>query len=77
MKIDTSEQIAIHPNIREQLGLFPGTDIQLEVIGNTLQIRKPTPNRVTQIIAAMHGKATNKLSTDEIMQLSRDPYERY
>jgi AbrB family looped-hinge helix DNA binding protein len=73
MKIDSNGQIAIPPNIREQLGLFPGTEIHLEVIGNTLQIRKPIPNRGTQIIAAMRGKATSKLSTDEIMQLTRDP----
>lgn len=73
MKIDTNGQIAIPPNIREQLGFFPGTGIHLEVIGDTLQIRKPIPNRGTQIIAAMRGKATSKLSTDEIMQLTRDP----
>jgi AbrB family looped-hinge helix DNA binding protein len=73
MKIDTNGQIAIPPNIREQLGLFPGTDIHLEVIGDTLQIRKPTPDLGAQIIAAMRGKAISKLSTDEIMQLTRDP----
>jgi AbrB family looped-hinge helix DNA binding protein len=72
MKIDTNGQIAIPPNIREQLRLFPGTDVQLEVIGDILQIRKPTPDRGTQIISAMRGKATSKLSTDEIMQLTRD-----
>ncbi|WP_404787434.1 AbrB/MazE/SpoVT family DNA-binding domain-containing protein [Altericista sp. CCNU0014] len=72
MKIDTNGQIAIPPDIREQLGLFPGTDIQLEVVGDTLQIRKPISDRGTQIIATMRGKATGNLSTDEIMQLTRD-----
>jgi hypothetical protein len=51
----------------EHLGLSSGTEIHLEVIGDTLKIRKPTPNRGTQIIADMRGKATSKLSTDEIM----------
>jgi AbrB family looped-hinge helix DNA binding protein len=72
VKIDTNGHIVIPPNIREQFGLFPGTDIQLEVIGDTLQIRKLTLDRGTQIIAAMRGKATSKLNTDEIMQLTRD-----
>jgi antitoxin PrlF len=72
MKIDTNGQIAIPPDIREQLGLFPGTDIELEVIGDILQIRKPTSDRGAQIISAMRGKATSKISTDEIMQLTRD-----
>ena len=73
MKINTEGQITIPPDIQEQLGLFPRTEIQLEVIGDTLQIRKPTLNRGTQMIAAMRGKATRDLSTDEIMQLTRDP----
>jgi bifunctional DNA-binding transcriptional regulator/antitoxin component of YhaV-PrlF toxin-antitoxin module len=72
MKIDINGQITILPNIREQLGLFPVTEIHLEVIGDTLRIRKPIPDRGTQIIAAMRGKATCKLSTDKIMQLNRD-----
>jgi antitoxin component of MazEF toxin-antitoxin module len=74
MKINTEGQITIPPDIQQQLGLFPSTEIQLEVTGNTLQIRKPTPiNRGTHIIAAMRGKATRNLSTDEIIQLTRDP----
>lgn len=73
MKINTEGQITIPPDIQEQLGLFPSTEIQLEVIGDTLQIRKPTPNQGTRMIAAMRGKATRNLSTDEIMQLTRDP----
>jgi antitoxin PrlF len=72
MKINTEGQITIPPDIQEQLGLFPSTEIQLEVIGDTLQIRKPTPSRGTNMIAAMRGKATRNLSTDEIMQLTRD-----
>jgi bifunctional DNA-binding transcriptional regulator/antitoxin component of YhaV-PrlF toxin-antitoxin module len=72
MKINTEGQITIPPDIQEQLGLFPSTEIQLEVIGDILQIRKPAPNRGTHIIAAMRGKATRNLSTDEIMQLTRD-----
>lgn len=72
MKINTEGQITIPPDIQEQLGLFPSTEIQLEVIGDTLQIRKPTQNRGANIIAAMRGKATRNLRTDEIMQLTRD-----
>ncbi|MCG9892789.1 MAG: AbrB/MazE/SpoVT family DNA-binding domain-containing protein [Thermosynechococcaceae cyanobacterium MS004] len=73
MKINAEGQITIPPDIQKQLGLFPSTEIQLEVIGDTLQIRKPTPTRCANIIAVMRGKATRNLSTDEIMQLTRDP----
>jgi antitoxin PrlF len=72
MKINTEGQITIPPDIQKQLGLFPSTEIQLEVIGDTLQIRKPTPNRGANIIANLRGKATRNFSTDEIMQITRD-----
>jgi AbrB family looped-hinge helix DNA binding protein len=74
MKINPNGQITIPPDIQEQLGLLPGTEIQLEVIGDALQIRKPrTLHRGTQLIAAIRGKATSHLTTNEIMQVTRDP----
>lgn len=73
MKINPNGQITIPPNIQEQLGLLPGTEIQLEVIGDTLQIRKPrTLSQGTQLIAAIRGKATSRLTTNDIMQVTRD-----
>jgi len=53
--------------------LLPGTEIQLEVIGDILQIRKPrTLSRGKQLIAAIRGKATSRLTTNDIMQATRD-----
>ncbi|NMF67465.1 AbrB/MazE/SpoVT family DNA-binding domain-containing protein [Brasilonema octagenarum] len=74
--INTDGHIAIPPNIQEQLGLLPGTAIQLEVIGDTLHLRKqPTSSQGAQLIAAIRGKATRELRTDEIMQLTRETYD--
>ncbi len=71
--INTDGQIAIPSDIQEQLGLLPGTAIQIEVIGDTLHLRKqPDLSRGAQLIAIMRGKATREQSTDEIMQLTRD-----
>jgi len=62
MKISPNGQITIPPDIQEKLGLLPGTEIQLEVIGDILQIRKPrTLSRGKQLIAAIRGKATSRL----------------
>ncbi|MGB3534458.1 MAG: AbrB/MazE/SpoVT family DNA-binding domain-containing protein [Microcoleaceae cyanobacterium] len=73
MKIDTDGKITIPPEIQEKLGLLPGTEIQLEVKGNTLQICKPKNiDRGRQWVNAMRGKATSGLTTDNIMQLSRE-----
>ena len=75
MKISPNGQITIPPDLQKQLGLLPGTEIQLEVIGDALQIRKPrTPCRGKQLIAAIRGKATSRLTTNDIMQVTRgDP----
>ncbi|NEP83657.1 MAG: AbrB/MazE/SpoVT family DNA-binding domain-containing protein [Okeania sp. SIO3B3] len=77
MKIDTEGKITIPPEIQNLLEFRPGTEVELEVIGNTLQIRKlQNSNRGKEIIAAIRGKATNRLTTNEIMQLTRqDIYE--
>ncbi len=73
MRINTDGKITIPPDIQQKLGLLPGTEIQLEVIDDTLHIRKQaSPNQGAQLIAAMRGKATSGLSTDEIMRLTRE-----
>jgi len=72
MEITPDGTIPIPPAIQEQLGLFPGTEIEFLVVGNTLQLqKKPGPSRGQALIARMRGKATAKLSTDDIMQLTR------
>ncbi|GBF80096.1 hypothetical protein [Aphanothece sacrum] len=69
----TSGQIPIPPEIKEKLGLYPSMEMYLEIIGNLIQLRKEsTPSRGTQLIAAMRGKTTSNLSTDTIMQMTRD-----
>ena len=71
-KINSEGQIVIPPAIQQQLGMLPGTAVQLEVVEGVLQLRKkPTPGRGAQLVAALRGKATRALRTDEIMQLTR------
>ncbi|GAA6616022.1 AbrB/MazE/SpoVT family DNA-binding domain-containing protein [Scytonema sp. NUACC26] len=72
MQINAEGQITIPPDIREQLGLLPGTEIQFEVMGDTLELRKKPPSeRGISLIQMMRGKATSGLGTDEILQLTR------
>lgn len=73
MQVNTQGQITIPPDIRDQLGLLPGTEVQLEVVGDALQLRKKSvPGRGRLLVESIRGKATTQLSTDEIMQLTRD-----
>lgn len=70
-QISGEGQITIPAHIREQLGLLPGTTIELEVVGDTLQLRKVANDRGNLLIQYMRGTATSGLTTAEIMQITR------
>ncbi|MDX2242685.1 MAG: AbrB/MazE/SpoVT family DNA-binding domain-containing protein [Leptolyngbyaceae cyanobacterium bins.302] len=71
MEITQDGKIAIPADIQEQLGLLPGTEVELKVVGSILQLQKKQLGRGQALIDQMCGKATINLSTDEIMKLTR------
>lgn len=71
-QINPQGQITIPPELQQQLGLLPGTEIQLEVVGEALQVlKKPALSRGARLVLSMRGQATNRISTDDIMKLTR------
>ncbi len=71
MQVDERGQITIPPEVRDRLGLATGTEVELEVIGEIIQLRKKSkPSRGKQLIEDLRGKAPFRKSTDEIMQLT-------
>jgi AbrB family looped-hinge helix DNA binding protein len=73
MRITSKGQVTIPVEIREKLGLLPETDVEFEVEGNTVCLKKAsTPSRRGRdLISRMRGQSTSRLSTDEIMKLTR------
>ncbi len=73
MQVTTKGQVTVPVEIREQLGIHPGTDVEFEVVGDTVVLRKAEggQRRGRSIIARMRGKATVKMTTDEIMAVTR------
>lgn len=72
MQVDAQGQITIPLEVRDRLGLATGTEIELEVVGEIIQLRKKTkPSRGKQLIENLRGKAPFQATTDEIMQLTR------
>jgi len=73
MMISTEGQITIPTEIQEQLGLLPGTEVQLEVVGDFLQLRRQMfSGRGKKLVSSIRGKATNSFSTDEILSMTRE-----
>ena len=73
MRVSTKGQVTIPLDIRDQLGLFPHTEIFMIARGNRVIIEKKsnTSARGKYILNRMTGKASVKMSTDEIMKITR------
>jgi AbrB family looped-hinge helix DNA binding protein len=74
--INQKGQIEIPSEIISQLGLQPGTEVELQVVDNKLEIHKQQDfslkNVGEQLIDTMKGKATSNLTTDEIIEITRN-----
>ena len=75
MRITSKGQVTIPVEIRERAGLLPGTEVDFEFDGEAVRIvRAKSPRRETrgqEIVRRLWGSATVKMSTDEIMALTR------
>ena len=75
MRITSKGQVTIPIEIREKAGLLPGTEVDFELDGEGVRIvRAMAPRRKTrgqEIVRRLRGSATVKMSTDEIMALTR------
>ena len=73
MMVTEKGQVTIPKELREQLGIFPGTSVDFILVDDHLEIRKATgaPGRGRRIVERMWGHAGPGMSTDEIMALTR------
>jgi AbrB family looped-hinge helix DNA binding protein len=72
MKITTKGQVTIPLEIRRKLGLLPHSEVDFEVVGNAVRLRKATPlRRGGRVVARLRGRGDVKMTTDEILALTR------
>lgn len=73
MRVTTKGQVTIPISIREKLGITPETEVDFLQEGNRVFLvkRKGAP-RATRKFKKLRGIATVKMTTDEIMALTRD-----
>ena len=73
MKITTKGQVTIPQDIRDALGLLPHTEVEFEIVDDWVRLKKAGGRRRGDaIVAHMRGRATTRMSTDEILALTRD-----
>ena len=76
MTLTSKGQVTIPLEIRERLGLLPGTRVEFDVVGSSDRIRKADEQgRGAALVERMRAAAKRagrpRLSTDEIMALTR------
>jgi len=75
MKLTTKGQVTIPLSIREQLGLLPWTEVEFDVVNDSVRIRKKTTvgGRGQRVVEAMRRapKPKRGMSTDQLMAFTR------
>jgi AbrB family looped-hinge helix DNA binding protein len=73
MKVTSKGQVTIPIEIRSLLGILPNSEVEFIEEGGKVELRKKAGSgkRGQQLVAAIRGKSSLKLSTDQIMALTR------
>jgi AbrB family looped-hinge helix DNA binding protein len=73
VRLTSKGQLTIPIDIREQLGLLPGTPVDFAVEGDAVKITRAADRegRGERMVRALRGGGDVDLSTDEIMALTR------
>lgn len=78
MRITSKGQVTIPIEIREKMGLLPETEVEFRVVGGTVRLLKVAAKRSKRattrgqdVVARLKGSAQTKLSTDQILAMTR------
>jgi AbrB family looped-hinge helix DNA binding protein len=73
MRITSKGQVTIPLRIRRELGLHPNTEVRFEIAGGAARIKKVrgSGGRGERLVQHLKGRGTVRMSTDEILALTR------
>ncbi len=73
MRLTSKGQVTIPQEIRERLGLLPHTEVEFEIDGDAVRVRKArgASRRGRELVARMRGRGETRLTTDDILALTR------
>ena len=76
MRVTSKGQVTIPADIRERFGLLPDTEVEFVVDGDAVRIvraGRPDDTRGDRVVRRLRGRAVSRLTTDEILALTRKP----
>ena len=73
MHVTSKGQVTIPIEVREKLGIFPNSEVQFELLEGVALLRKMDSHdsRGDRLVRRLKGRGDIKLTTDEIMALTR------
>ena len=73
MKLTSKGQVTIPQEIREEAGLMPGDDLDFALENGKITVSRNAQamTRGRRIVEHLWGRATVRMTTDEIMALTR------
>jgi antitoxin PrlF len=73
MRVTVKGQITIPKELRDALGIGAGTEVAFEMAGDTILVRKVEggSTRGREMVNRLRGRGDVRLSTEEIMALTR------
>ncbi len=71
MRITSNGQVTIPQEFREKLGLLPNTEVVVELDRDAVRIARAGRTRGRDLVAHMRGRASARMTTDQIMKLMR------
>lgn len=73
MRITSKGQVTIPRDIRDALGIAPSSEVEFVRENGRVWLRKRKPGaaHARSLVARMRGRATARMSTEEIMRLTR------
>jgi bifunctional DNA-binding transcriptional regulator/antitoxin component of YhaV-PrlF toxin-antitoxin module len=73
MRITSKGQVTIPLAIGKRAGFLPDTEVEFELRGSTVVVRRVAraPRRGPRLLHALRGRGTARMSTDEIIALTR------
>lgn len=74
MRLTSKGQVTIPQEIREKLGLLPHVEVEFDIVGDSVRIRRKhgKKGRGQMMLDAMRKAPKPKMTTDELMALTRD-----
>jgi antitoxin PrlF len=71
MRVTSKGQVTIPRDVRKRLGIAPGSEVDFELDERGARLVCARTSRGKEIVAQMRGAGTVKMTTDEIMALTR------